>query len=88
MSETRKALCLFRQYRDLFIEGIDKAVKNEIITQKQRDILYSRFVDRMSLELTGQKFGVSRERIRQIESVALSKLEKGEEIIKEEKKKV
>ena len=38
------------------------------ITQKERDIMYFRHIERNSLENCGKKFGVTRERIRQIEA--------------------
>lgn len=49
-----------------------------VLTEKEKEVVTKRFAltggTRQTLESIGQKFGVTRERIRQIESVALAKL--------------
>ena len=43
-------------------------------TQKERDIMYRRHIDWNSLEATGKLFGVTHERIRQIEAKVEEKI--------------
>ena len=56
------------------IRIFDEAYKNEILTQKERNVMYFRYIDWNSLENCAKQFGVTRERIRQIEARALEKL--------------
>jgi RNA polymerase primary sigma factor len=62
-------------------EEIDKAL--DCLTLREQEVLHLRFglindSDPMTLEEIGRKIGVSRERIRQIEEVALKKLRRSE----------
>ena len=45
-----------------------------VLDEREIDILWRRYRDRLTLEETGHAFGVTRERIRQIERDALRKL--------------
>lgn len=51
-----------------------------VLSQKEKDVVVRRFAldgkNRWTLEKIGQKFGVTRERVRQIEKIALSKLKR------------
>lgn len=44
------------------------------LTPRMQKVLYARFVEGLSLEEAGQEFGVTRERIRQMETKALEYL--------------
>lgn len=46
------------------------------LTQREIKILECKIIKKMTLEKTGQEFGVTRERIRQIEAKALEKIRK------------
>ncbi|MBU2523755.1 hypothetical protein KKG71_00995 [Patescibacteria group bacterium] len=65
---TSVALDLQKVIEDLFL----------VLTEKERDVIVKRFSiynePRQTLERIGQQFSVTRERIRQIEKIALSKL--------------
>ncbi len=58
---------------------VDNALKN-ISNERTRDIIYSRFGledgQRKTLEAIGQKYNITRERVRQVEEVAFSDLKK------------
>lgn len=60
--------------RALLVKLLDAALKRGLLTQKERDVLYRREIDWNSLETVAKHFGVTRERIRQIEAKALEKL--------------
>jgi DNA-directed RNA polymerase sigma subunit (sigma70/sigma32) len=60
--------------RGNLVEMLDLAQGAGDLTEKERDVLYYRLIEWNSLERTGQKFGVTRERIRQIEAKAEEKL--------------
>ena len=47
---------------------------SEKLTEKEQKILRMRYCDGMTLVEIGQRFGVTRERIRQIEAKALRKM--------------
>lgn len=57
-------------------QGINEALKRAIdcLSTKEAFIIRNRFDNELTLEEIGQKYNVSRERIRQIEAVALRKL--------------
>lgn len=67
-------LDILRRTRHNIIEMLDNALKNGLISQREREIFYFRHIDWNSLENTGKKFGVTRERIRQIEAKVLEKM--------------
>ena len=50
--------------------------KQAKLKDREKDIIENRYMDKLSLTETAKKWGVSRERIRQVESVALNKLRK------------
>jgi len=52
---------------------LDEGLKTGLITQKERDVFYYRHIDWMSLEQCGKQFGVTRERVRQIENKVMEK---------------
>ena len=58
---------------------VDNALKN-ISNERTKDIIYSRFGledgQRKTLEAIGNKYGITRERVRQIEEAAFSDLKK------------
>ena len=60
--------------RGAVVEMVDLAFEHGDLSQKERDILYRRHVDWNSLENVGREFGVTRERIRQIEAKAEEKM--------------
>ncbi len=60
--------------RGVIAEMLELALKHGDISQKERDIVYFRGIDWNSLETTGKKYGVTRERIRQIEAKVSEKL--------------
>lgn len=68
MASSTQALDLQYTIDDLFL----------VLTAKEKEVTVKRFAldngDRWTLERIGKKFGVTRERIRQIEKIALSKL--------------
>ena len=69
-----------REWQDL--QAIDHAIDSRVIiqcllnklTEKEKDIFVMRIVDGMTLEEIGQEYGVTRERIRQIEGRAQRKM--------------
>lgn len=54
--------------RHVIIDMLDLALDFDEISQKERDVLYRRLIDWQSLQEVGKVFGVTRERIRQIEA--------------------
>lgn len=63
-----------RNTRREIIKVLNDSFKNGVLTQKERDVLYFRNIDWNSLENCAKQFGVTRERIRQIEAKALEKI--------------
>lgn len=63
-----------RNTRRKIIQILDVGVKCSLLTPKERDIFYFRHIDWNSLENCGKQFGVTRERIRQIETKVLEKI--------------
>ena len=53
-------------------EGLKQAI--ETLTEREQKVLKFRYIDGLSLEKTGKEFGVTRERIRQVEAKAIRKL--------------
>jgi RNA polymerase sigma factor (sigma-70 family) len=51
----------------------------EKLNSKESEVIRLRFFEEKTLEEAGKKFGVSRERIRQIERKALKRLEKNKD---------
>lgn len=65
--------------RDLiYLEGLESVLGNQElyrhITKRERIVLYLRFENRLSLDQVAKEFGVTRERIRQIQAKAIRKL--------------
>lgn len=54
------------------IAGIEKAIST--LTEKEQTVIHKRFEEGLSLDEVGEIFGLSRERIRQIEAKAVRKL--------------
>lgn len=54
--------------RGVLVEMLDLALEFGDINEKERKIMYFRLIEWNSLENTGKEFGVTRERIRQIET--------------------
>lgn len=84
MKETKLLIKLFKG-RSEFIEGLNefnRRISNEllrlarkkIITGKHYKVAKLRFIKRKTLEETGMKLGLTKERIRQIESRTLLEL--------------
>jgi RNA polymerase primary sigma factor len=69
-----KLLAQLRLVRREIIDKLDKALKSGQITPRERAIFYYRHIDWYSLEDCGRKFGVTRERIRQIEAKVMEKI--------------
>lgn len=61
--------------RGVLAEMLDLALEFGDITQRERDLMYYRLIEWNSLENTGKKFGLTRERIRQIEGKVECKLD-------------
>lgn len=59
------------------IAWLEDGFKNGLLTQKERDVFYFRHIDWNSLVNCGKHFGVTPERIRQIEAKVLEKLRHG-----------
>jgi DNA-directed RNA polymerase sigma subunit (sigma70/sigma32) len=62
------SLKMMNKFRHLVIEYLDGAKKNGSITEREYDIFIFRHIKSSSLEVCGREFGVTRERIRQIEA--------------------
>lgn len=73
-------LCLFediaenREENAAYSPALINDVLNERLTERERRVLEMRRRDMMTLEVVGERLGVTRERIRQIEAKALRKL--------------
>lgn len=65
--------------RHEIVEKLNNAFKVGVITDRERNILYSRILDWNSLEKVSKEFGVTRERIRQIEAKAMEKIRQYEQ---------
>lgn len=52
------------------LKMLDDAARLGKLTQREHDMLYMRAIEYKTLEEVGKKFGVTRERIRQIEAKA------------------
>ena len=72
---------MMRSIRGGLVSVLDSFLSFGLLTQKERDILYYRHIDWNSLEECGKRFGVTRERIRQIEAKALEKIRTSDKII-------
>lgn len=59
-------------YSDGQISALEQCLKT--LTERERGVLDARYVRDLTLEKTGKEFGVTRERIRQIEAKTLRKL--------------
>lgn len=60
--------------RGALVDMLDLALEFGDLTQKERDIMYYRLIEWNTLEEVGKKFGVTRERIRQIEAKVNEKM--------------
>lgn len=60
--------------RSVLVEMLDLAREHGDITSKERNVMYRRMIDWNSLETVGKEFGVTRERIRQIEAKVEEKI--------------
>lgn len=60
-----------RKNRKDIIAILDFVQARNLLTKRERDILYMRLIDWWSLEQVAKQVGVTRERIRQIEAKAL-----------------
>lgn len=58
--------------RKVYIQGIYNALAT--LTEREQGVLICRFQRKLTLEQTGKEYGITRERIRQIEAKALRKL--------------
>lgn len=58
--------------REAYIPGISAAIAT--LTEREQGVLMCRFHRNLTLEQTGKEYGVSRERIRQVEAKAIRKL--------------
>lgn len=72
--DIRDVVSRLRDIRGYLVHILDVAYSEEIINQKERDVFYRRHIDWNSLEKVGKEFGVTRERIRQIEAKVFEKL--------------
>ena len=68
-----------RLTRREIIRLIDEGLESGLLTPKERQIFYLRHIDWQSLQDCGRKFGVTRERIRQIEAKIMEKFRNKEE---------
>lgn len=57
---------------EIYPPGIEQAL--DTLTEREHKVILRRFRDRLTLEQTGREFGITRERIRQIEAKAIRKL--------------
>src|SRR3989344_5913465 len=60
-----------------------------VLTERARDVLTKRYglsdkAKRMTLEAIGQQYGITRERVRQIENYALASIRKSDAYVKEQ----
>lgn len=74
MNNLEIQLGILRNARREIIKILDMGFEFGVLAQKERDIMYYRYIDWNSLENCGKKFGVTRERIRQIEAKAMKKI--------------
>src|SRR5438045_7175096 len=61
-----------------------------VLPERARDVMISRYglgksAERMTLEAIGQKYNITRERVRQIENHAIATIRKSKEYVKEKK---
>lgn len=68
-----------RNTRREIIRLLDKAFTQGKIKQRDRDMMYFRWIDWNSLENCAKKYGVTRERVRQIEAKVLEILRYSDE---------
>ncbi len=62
---------------DLWLERLDVALRSDHLTSKEKKVLRYRFHDKLTLQETGDIWGVTNERIRQIQVKAIAKLKEG-----------
>lgn len=53
---------------------IEQPAKQDILTERQAEVVFLRKVEGKTLQAVAEKIGVTRERIRQIEAVAMQKI--------------
>ena len=78
---TKSEIVGFDLYVDTFIACRSKVVgildfllEMKVLSLKEREVLYLRLVDWNSIENCGKRFGITRERVRQIEAKAREKI--------------
>lgn len=62
---------------DVMLEELREAVQEKLarLTERERHVLALRFEDDLTLQAAGKEFGITRERVRQLQKKALEKLE-------------
>ena len=62
------------------IQNVREFMDSSNLTEREREVLYYRYDEQLTLEEIGKKYNVTRERIRQIQNKALAKLRKSKGI--------
>ena len=64
----------FTEVEEHFEERLQKLIDDGVLTEREKVVLFAIFKDNKTLEETGKRFGVTRERVRQVQIRALKKL--------------